>query len=247
MQKDKSKPILEHINELRKRILYSAFVIIVFSTTCWFFYDWILDKLTCSVPILNVPEIHLNFIDLTEAFGARFMISLIGGIICAFPIIIYQVCAFILPGLTPKERKALYVYLPAMILLFLTGASFAAFPMVPLARKFFLEFGDARLSPMISISSYIDFSMLLIIGMGLIFLLPIAVLFVTSIGIVSPSTLSKSRKVVWVAILVVAAAIAPNDGLTMLVIALPVVILFEISLLIAKIRWTKTAKSQTAQ
>lgn len=244
MHKDKPKPILEHIEELRKRILFSAFVIIVFSVICWLYSDWILDKLTCSVPMLNVPAIQLHFIDLTEAFGARFMISVIGGIIVAFPILLYQICAFIIPGLLPKERRALYGYLPAMILLFLTGAAFAAFPMVPLARKFFMEFGDAKLQPMITISSYIDFSMLLIVGMGLIFLLPLAVLFVTSIRIVSPQVLSKSRKVVWVAILIVAAAIAPNDGLTMLAIALPVVILFEISLLIAKTKWSRSSKTQ---
>ncbi len=235
---------MEHIEELRKRILFSAFVIIVFSVICWLYSDWILDKLTCSVPMLNVPAIQLHFIDLTEAFGARFMISVIGGIIVAFPILLYQICAFIIPGLLPKERRALYGYLPAMILLFLTGAAFAAFPMVPLARKFFMEFGDAKLQPMITISSYIDFSMLLIVGMGLIFLLPLAVLFVTSIRIVSPQVLSKSRKVVWVAILIVAAAIAPNDGLTMLAIALPVVILFEISLLIAKTKWSRSSKTQ---
>ncbi len=244
MHKDKPKPILEHIEELRKRILFSAFVIVVFSVVCWLYSDWILDKLTCPVPILNVPAIQLHFIDLTEAFGARFMISVIGGIIVAFPILLYQLCAFILPGLLSKERRALYGYLPAMILLFLAGAAFATFPMVPLARKFFMEFGDAKLQPMITISSYIDFSMLLIVGMGLIFLLPLAVLFVTSIRIVSPQVLAKSRKVVWVAILILAAAIAPNDGLTMLAIALPVVVLFEISLLIAKAKWARSSKIQ---
>lgn len=239
---DKKMPLLAHVEELRRRILTALFFIMAFGVAAWIYSDQILDFLTEPIPLLDVPQLKLIFTDVTEAFGAKFMISIIGGIIGAFPILIYQICMFIVPGLLPKERRALFTYLPAMILLFVAGAAFALYPVVPFARAFFVGFGTENLVPMISISSYIDFALMLTLGMGLIFLLPIAVLFVTGIGLVSPKSLSKSRKVVYLVILIAAAAIAPNDGLSMIVISAPVWLLFEISLIIAGARWRKREK-----
>ncbi len=245
MLNDKPKPVLEHIEELRKRLIYSLLFVLVFSVVCWIYSDQIIAWLTGPVPFLDVPPIQLHFTDVTEAFGAKFMISIIGGIIMAFPFLIYHMCMYILPGMKKNERKAFFAYLPSMILLFIAGAAFAIWPIVPIARKFFVDYGGQNMVPIITVSSYIDFVTLLTLGMGIVFLLPVVVMFITSIGLVSPYTLAKGRKGVWLGILIAAAAIAPNDGLSMLIIALPVVILFEISLFLSKIKWRRRQKIES--
>lgn len=245
--KDEPKPILSHIEELRKRLLFTAFFVLVCAAVAWWQFDYIYKFLTGPVLSLGVSGIDLHAIGMTEAFASQMMIAIIGGLIGAFPVIIYNICMFIVPGLNKKEKRALFSYLPAMIILFLTGCAFAAYPIVPIAREFFLGFGQGQLTHLISISSYLDFAALIVFGMGLVFLLPVVILLITSIGLVSPQTIGKSRKVVWIVILIAAAAIAPNDGLSMIAIALPVVILFEISLIIAKTKQKRRKKIQASQ
>lgn len=239
MIRDKPKPLVSHLDELRWRIIKMALAIIVGSCVVWWQSDNIIAFLTSPIPSLGVKELKLFFTGVTDAFSTKFFISIIGGIILATPIILYQLTMFVIPGMLKKERQMLYAYLPLSIILFLIGSGFATWPLVPFARQFFLEFGEG-MTPMITLSSYINFAMFLIFGMGIIFLLPIVVFVITSIGLVSPEWLSKTRKFIWLIILILAAAIAPNDGLSMLIIAFPVVLLFEISLAISKARWRKT-------
>lgn len=238
MLTDKPKPLSEHLEELRWRIIKSGIVYIICACVAWWQVDNIIGFLTAAYPNLGVTQLKLVFTGVTDAFSSKFFICLIGGFIIAFPVILYQFVRFMAPGLLSKERKLLYSYLPLAIILFLTGSGFATWPLVPLARQFFIEFGQG-MTPMITLSSFISFSLFLILGMGLIFLLPIVVLAITSLGIVSPEWLAKARKVIWLAIFIAAAAIAPNDGLSMIIIAVPVVLLFEISLAISKSKWRK--------
>jgi len=236
---DKPKPILEHFRELRIRLIVSILSLIITATIAWWFSDYVIMWLTGPVSSLGVPPLTLHFTTITEAFGTRFMIAIIGGLVLSTPVLIFEICMFILPGLLSKERKVLFAYLPLLILLFLVGSGFAAYPIVPWTRQFFLGFQAPNLMPIITISSYIDFSLMLILGMGLIFLLPVVILMVTSLRLVSPFTIGKWRKFVWVIILIAAAAIAPDDGISMLIVAIPVVFLFEISLFVARAKWRK--------
>lgn len=239
MTRDKPKPLIEHLNELRWRIIKIGIAFILMACVVWWQVDGIISFLTAPIPSLGVTELKLFFTGVTDAFSTKFFISVIGGLILAMPVILYQLVMFVVPALLKKERKMLFSYLPLSIILFLTGSGFATWPLVPFARQFFLEFGEG-MTPMITLSSYINFAMFLIFGMGLIFLLPIVVFVVTSLGIVSPEWLSKARRFIWLAILILAAAIAPNDGLSMLIIAIPVVLLFEISLAISRAKWRKS-------
>lgn len=235
---DKPKPLNEHLEELRWRIIKSGIAYIICACLAWWQVDNVINFLTRAYQSLGVSELKLVFTGVTDAFSTKFFICLVGGLILAFPVILYQLVRFIAPGLLNNERKLLYSYLPLAIILFLTGSGFATWPLVPLARQFFLEFGEG-MTPMITLSSYFSFAMFLILGMGLIFLLPIVVLAITSLGLVSPEWLAKARKVIWLAIFIAAAAIAPNDGLSMIIIAVPVVLLFEISLAVSKSKWRK--------
>lgn len=238
MNPDKPKPLNQHLEELRWRIIKSGFAFILCACIAWWQVDNVIYFLTRAFPSLGVFELKLVFTGVTDAFSTKFFICLVGGLILAFPVVLYQTVRFISPGLLQNERKLLYSYLPLAIVLFLTGSGFATWPLVPLARQFFLEFGQG-MTPMITLSSYFSFAMFLILGMGLIFLLPIVVLAITSLGIVSPDWLVKARKMIWLSIFIVAAAITPNDGLSMIIIAVPVLLLFEISLAVSKSKWRK--------
>ncbi len=244
MIKDKPKSLTAHIVELRNRLLVSAVFILACAGVAWWQYPRIYELLTMPVPSLGVPGIELHAIRITEAFSTQMMVSIMGGLVASIPLIIYNLLMYVLPGLMPKERRAVYGYLPVMIILFFIGCAFAAYPIVPIARKFFLGFGSNMLNQITSISSYIDFSVMIVFGMGLIFLLPLVIVFITSLGLVTPTAVAKSRKFVWIGILIAAAAVAPNDGLSMVAIALPVIILFEVSLLIAKVKYRKKKKKK---
>jgi sec-independent protein translocase protein TatC len=235
---DNPKPLNQHLEELRWRIIKSGLTFIICACVAWWQVDNVIYFLTRAFLSLGVFELKLVFTGVTDAFSTKFFICLVGGFILAIPVILYQTVRFITPGLLQNERKMLYSYLPLAIILFLTGSGFATWPLVPLARQFFLEFGQG-MTPMITLSSYFSFAMFLILGMGLIFLLPIVVLAITSLGIVSPDWLVKARKVIWLSIFIAAAAIAPNDGLSMIIIAVPVLLLFEISLAVSKSKWRK--------
>lgn len=244
MIKDKPKSITAHVVELRNRLLVSVVFILACACVAWWQYPRIYELLTMPVPSLGVPGIELHAIRITEAFSTQMMVSVMGGLVASIPVIIYNILMFILPGLKAKERKAVYAYLPIMIILFFVGCAFAVYPIVPIARRFFLGFGSEMLEQITSISSYIDFSVMIVFGMGLIFLLPVVIVFITSLGLVTPSAVAKSRKFVWIGILIAAAAVAPNDGLSMVAIALPVIVLFEVSLLIAKVRYRRKIRKQ---
>lgn len=235
---DKPKPISAHLEELRWRIIKSGLAFILGACIAWWQVDNIIGFLTAAYPSIGVASLKLVFTGVTDAFSSKFFVSLVGGLILGFPVILYQLVRFLAPGLLGHERRTLYSYLPLAIFLFLVGSGFATWPLVPMARQFFMEFGQG-MTPMITLSSFISFSMFLIFGMGLIFLLPIVVLAITSLGLVSPEWLAKARKFIWLAIFVAAALIAPNDGLSMIIIAVPVLLLFEISLAVSKAKWRK--------
>jgi sec-independent protein translocase protein TatC len=235
---DRPKPLAAHLDELRLRLIISLVAIVIAGCVVWWQVDNIISFLTAPMPALGVEKLKLVFTGVMDAFSSKFLLVVIGGIILAFPVIIYEFVMFALPGMLPNEKKLLYTYLPVSIILFLIGAGFATWPLVPFARQFFIGIG-AGMTPMITLSSYITFASFLIFGMGLIFLLPIVIIVITSLGIVSPQSLAKGRKFIWIVILVLSAAIAPNDGLSMIIIAIPVVLLFEISLLVSRIKWRK--------
>jgi len=236
---DRKMSLIDHLEELRKRFIICIVTVLACSIFSCFYSDKIL-------AILKRPFPHsLVFISPQEPFVITFKIALFGGIIIALPMIIYQAWQFVSLALKEKEKRYLLFYGPFSLLLFLSGASFAYFVAIPVGLRFLLSFGGSSLEPMISISKYLSFITVTILTFGIVFELPLVSLFLVRIGIISPQFLAKNRKVAIIAIFVLAAILTPSiDAFTQILLAVPLVILYEVSIWLAKWSLFREAKEK---
>ncbi len=221
--------LIGHMEELRRRLIICILTVLGCSIFSYLYSDKILT-------FLKRPFPHsLVFIAPQEPFIITLKVALFGGIIFALPMITYQVWQFVSSGLKKKEKRYLLFYSPFSLLLFLSGASFAYFLVIPVGLRFLLSFGGSFLQPMISISKYLSFITLMIFAFGIVFELPLVFLFLTRMGIVTPQFLAKKRKVFIIAIFVLAAILTPPDVFTQILLAAPLLILYEVSIWLTKI------------
>lgn len=220
--------LTEHLTELRSRLIKSILAIVIGALGSYFFADILIRYLT-------EPIDELVFIKPTEAFFTYIKVSLLAGLIIALPIVLYQFWSFILPALQDREKKYLNILLPVSLILFAAGIAFCFFIVLPLGMRFLLDFGSIELEPMISISYYISFLTSLLLPFGLIFQLPLVINLLVKWGLVKLQSLTAFRKYIIVIIFVVSAILTPPDIITQLFMAGPLIILYEGSILIAKL------------
>jgi sec-independent protein translocase protein TatC len=236
---DEKKPLIEHLEELRRRLFVVAVSIFVFSIVSFFFAKDLYEIL--KYPALKYYP-NLQFITLTptSAFFVLMKISLISGIVLSFPVIFYQLWKFVEPGLLESEKKFLYPVMGVAIVLFILGVLFAYFAVLPVALKFLIGIGIEvlKVTPMISIDLYTSFILKLILAFGFLFQLPIVMYLLTTVGIVKIETWKKWRKPFIVIAFVIAAVIAP-DWMTQILIALPLLALYEIAIRVNEYLWKK--------
>lgn len=232
---------MSHFAELKKR-LYIAIAAILISTILAFaFYKPIQDFV--QQPAIEALErvrpddpARLVQLDITEGWTVTAKVSILVGFAAAFPIVLYQVIAFVRPGLKGNERRMLYLLLPGGTLLFVAGAAFAYYLLIPPAIHFLLQFGGeiALVTP--RLSSYVTLVTTLTVWMGLIFELPIAMFLLAKLGVIRPQGLSKQRRWVILFAFVLAAIVTPTvDPVTQTMVAAPVVVLFELGLILTKL------------
>lgn len=229
--------LVEHIAELRKRLL-----IVALSFTVFFIAGFFLAK-----PIIvylqkadEVKELTLNAFNLTDPLFIFLQFAFIIGIILTSPIILYQIWAFVSPGLYEKERKVTLSYIPISIVLFVGGVSFSYYILFPLVVDFMKRVSnDLDVNQVIGITEYFHFLLQLTIPFGLLFQMPVLIMFLTRLGVITPRFLSKIRKYAYFVLLVIAAMIAPPELLSHLMITIPLCILYEISILISKAAYRK--------
>jgi len=224
---DNKLTLTEHLEELRARAIKSVIFIIAASCLLYGFVDIIL-------PSLVKPVGKLVFIAPQEAFIARIKISFFGGLFLSAPIILYQIWKFVSSGLKPNERKYTLIFGPLSLVFFFLGAFFGYLIIVPIGIRFLLGFATDLITPMISVSKYISFVGILTLSFGVIFEMPLISLFLTKIGLVTPKFLSSKRKHAVVLIFIIAAILTPPDIITQCLMALPLLILYEISIIFSK-------------
>lgn len=226
---DRQLTLVEHLSELRKRIIVIFLAIIVGSIISYSFIGKIVD-------ILVRPASKLEFIYLSppELFLAYIKISVISGLIISSPIILMQIWLFIKPGLNKKERKYLSLALGMGIVFFLIGVIFAYFTMVPITIAFFTQVSRDNIAPLFSFDSYLTFISTLLLSSGLIFELPMLIILLTQLRLVRATRLIKYRKYVVLIIFIIAAIITPPDVISQILLGLPMVFLYELSIWISK-------------
>ncbi len=222
------KALIENIDKLRKRIIYCFLFIGLGMIIILPFIDRIMNYLT-------KPVGNLVFISPYEAFFSKIELTLFCGILISLPVNICIVYSFIKDFLPKHSKRSLIFFFPVAILLFISGTMLCIFVMLPLGVKFFLGFSTADIKPAISVGKYISLVVAMSLAFGLVFELPLVVLILSKMGIVSHNMLSKSRKYVIVVVFIVAAILTPPDIVTQIIMALPMLLLFEISIWLCKI------------
>jgi len=228
-KKPNNMPFLDHIEELRKRLIKGIVSIVILAIISFAFADYVFKFLT-----IPLGEVQLHFTEITGSFYAYLKISLFTGMFLALPIIFYQLWKFVGPGLYAQEKKVVLPMAFFSTILFLGGSSFCFFIVLPFALNFLISYGEEVMNPIITVSSYISFSSLLIISFGLAFQLPVIGYFLGKIGIVTGKGLCKGRAYAVVAFLIGAAILSPPDVFTQILLAGPLYLLYEITIIIVK-------------
>jgi sec-independent protein translocase protein TatC len=230
---------LEHLEELRWCIIYSLIGIVIGTVIAWIFIDFFIDK------ILLVPAVKAGFkLQNLKPFGQLFLyfeVAMIIGLIISFPNVAYQFWRFISPALKNTEKKYVKWIVLFTTFCFLCGVTFAYFLMLPLTLKFAASFGSASIQNNFSIEEYFSIIMSIILGAGLIFELPMLSFFLSKIGILKPSFMRKYRRHAIVVIMVLSAFLSPGtDPVSQVMLAIPLVFLYEVSIFVSKISQKKS-------
>ena len=236
---DVKMPLMEHLTELRTRLLYSMVGFIIAFVVCFYFWRPVLDLLTapleaaCGRQGKPCPVIYTSLI---EPFFTQVKIGAFGALCVTFPLIASQIYKFLAPGLYKKERLALVPFLIATPVMFAVGATFLYFVLLPLALHFFVSYQQyANIELMPKIGEYIDLVMKLVFAFGLCFEMPVILTLLAKVGIVTSDGLRQKRRYAIIIVTVVAAIFTPPDVISMCSLAVPMIGLYEISIWLA--RW----------
>ncbi len=232
---DRKMSFLDHLGELRKRILWSLLAIIAGLGIALNFTDRLM-KFVRRPFDQAIPGQKLVFLSPTEAFWVYMKVALIAGCVLAMPVVLYQIWAFISPGLHTHEKRHAAPFVIVGSMFFLGGATFAQLVVIPFAMRFLVTFPGPDLTPMISIGSYVDFVLKFTLAFGAIFELPVLITLASMLGLVTPQFLAKNRKYAILINFILAAILTPTpDVFNQALMAGPLILLYELGIISARI------------
>ena len=238
---EKRLTVLSHLGELRKRLIRSIIAVALAAVISFIFAQQIFHILT-----LPAKGFDLIYIEMTEMIGTYMKVCLASGIILAMPYLTYQFMMFISPALTGKEKKYVYMVLPWIAIMFAVGVTFGYFVLIPPAVNFLLTFGSDIATPQIKIGNYISVITRLLIAIGLVFEMPVLTTLLARIGVITPKWLADRRKAAIILAFILAAIITPTfDPVNQTLVAAPLVVLYEVSIWLAKMVYRKAPQTAT--
>ncbi|HEV7278343.1 MAG TPA: twin-arginine translocase subunit TatC [Devosiaceae bacterium] len=239
-------PLLDHLIELRKRLIRSVIVLFVLLIGCFFVAEQIFDILVrpyrSVVPLDQLDNFRLIYTAPQEYFFTQLSLAFFGALFLGFPYLAYEIYSFVAPGLYKKERRAFIPYLIATPLFFLLGTAMVYFVVLPLAMGFFQSMQTEDIEMLVKVSEYLGLAMTLIIAFGISFQLPVILTLLASIELVSSGLLKKGRRYAIVGILAAAAFISPPDPISQIGLALPVYLLYELA--IFSVLWVEKRRAR---
>lgn len=226
-----------HLEELRRRVVYSIIAIVFCFILCWFFKVEILEiakkphRFAMGKAGLST---ELQVLSYQEGFYAYMKLCFITSMFMAYPFIIYQIWKFVSAGLYKKEKKYILQFLPVSYLAFVIGGIFGYFLLIPFGLQFLIGILGPGIQPIITMQQYVSFVFMLTVALGLVFQLPLLMMLLSKIGIISPDKFIAWRKYAILAIFIIAAVVTPPDPFTQIMTAVPMIILYELGILIAR-------------
>ena len=241
-ERDKELSLVQHLGELRDRLMVTAIALVATTAIAFYFGTQLIRILIIPIDCTFIPaftchEPPTTLISLspTENFATYFRVALFAGLALAMPVILYEVYAYVDPALLPKERRFIrFMGLP-VIGLFIAGMLFCYFVLLPNAIKFLINFGDEVIKNQLRAADYISFVTIFILGMGLIFEVPVAIFALVKIHVITRPWLAKQRRYAVLAAFLIAAVITPTpDPFNQTLVAIPMYLLFELGLFVAR-------------
>ncbi|WP_462421559.1 twin-arginine translocase subunit TatC [Salinicoccus sp. Marseille-QA3877] len=242
MQDEEKKDIMEHLDELRKRLLIIMY----------FFLAALIVGFFLSQPLIyqmqNAPwttNIQMHAFQVADPIKIYIMVIIIIAFVIILPVILYQLWAFIAPGLYSNEQKLTLSYIPIVMVLMLIGMAFSYFIVVPYIVQFTFDLSaEMGIATTIGINQYFGFLFRTVLPFGVIFQMPILVLFLTQLGMITPMFLKKNRKYAYFILFIIAAIIAPPDFMTHIILTIPMILLYEVSIVISKYGYRRYLKAE---
>lgn len=235
---DKELQLVDHLEELRKRIIISALAFVVFFILGFIYvgdiYKWFVRDLDVKLMVLGPSDIIWIY----------FMLATVVAIAGTIPVLALQIWLFVKPALKPIERKLTLSYVPALFFLFIFGLAFGYFVIFPMVLKFLVNMGADMFVTNFTAERYFSFIMNMTIPFGVLFELPVVVMFLTSLGIINPFILAKMRKYAYFVLVIIAVVITPPDFMSDFVVTLPLLLLYELSINLSKFVHRKRLKKQ---
>ena len=226
---------IEHLEELRKRLIISLIAVGISFAVCYIFSKEIFQLLMIPLQKALPPGATMIFTTPAEAFFTYLKVALLAGIFAASPVVLYQIWLFVAPALYSQEKRYVIPFVCSSTLLFIGGAAFGYFVVFPSGFKFFMSFATDLIQPAPRLKESLSFCSMLLLTFGLTFELPLFIFFLSKLGVVDAGMLARSRRYVIVGIFIVAAILTPPDVVTQFMVAVPLVVLYEASIWVAKI------------
>ncbi|SKB52788.1 twin-arginine translocase subunit TatC [Malaciobacter marinus] len=224
-----------HIADLRKRLVNATIALVLGFIVCFFFYEPILEWMMVPVEAVLPEKSQMVAIEVQETFFTALKVAFFSGFILVLPVIFWQIWLFLAPGLYDHEKKLVIPFVFFGTLMFLIGASFAYYVVIPYGFEFLINFGSTVVTVLPSIGKYVGFFTKLLLGFGIAFELPVVTFFLAKIGLVDDKMLKDFFKYAVVIIFIVASLLTPPDVLTQFLMAGPLIILYCVSIYIAKV------------
>jgi sec-independent protein translocase protein TatC len=243
---EKKLPLTAHLQELRKRLILSFIAIGIGFFVCYALKEYLFNIL--SSPLIN-PKVmpsggSLIFTSVSEAFFTYMKVAFIAGLMLTSPFILYQIWAFVAPGLYQKEKRYVVPFVLGGSLFFIMGILFGYFIAMPTIFKFLLGYATDFIKPMPSMKEYLSFSIKFLLVFGLVFEFPVVLVLLAKIGVIDAKMLARQRKYAILLIFIFAAVMTPPDIISQVIMALPLIGLYELSILLSKLFGKKSSPGQ---
>ena len=244
--RSREQTLMQHLGELRRRVFICVVALLVGSAASFVFFEQLIEILVKPARDLQLGTGgELIYIEVTELLTTAIKVSFVSGLVLASPVILYHVVMFVAPGLTGREKRYLFGFMPAVIMAFAGGVAFGYYVLTPPALHFLLTFGGDVATPMIRVSNIINLMIRLLFWMGLAFETPLVMYLLASLGLVTARSLGKFRRYWVVVAFIMAAIITPTvDPFNQALVAGPLLVLYEVGILLARVAGRGRSKSR---